>query len=550
MNTRERGQILVIVAVGLTVFLGFAALVVDVGMAYATERYQRNLTDSASLAGGQELQQPGTRTVTADDRTDAREIAMTNLMNELAPGDPLPGCGTTYTVDFADCNIPGTNYFVSMATPSPLCVTCDEDRSLMVSLEKRDVATFFARLFGQSEWDIRQTSVAGITYEAKYAVITLRPPKNGFPNQNDPDIAINGSGTSLTVVGGDIGTNTNLVSSGTVNLQDGYRVHHYDKPQAWVSPPEGHPIPDLIQDPNYTYPDSTLGYTHFSTLSQGAAATNAVYPDTDCRDIIRGNGAWAGMGVPANYVLDGKVVQNLDPTAGDDVRCFRQGIYDVELQGSNGEFLLLTPGIYFLEEGADLNSNYLIGGWTPNQPGVVLVLNECNPGGGGGCAFRGEAAFSTVLNAGTEFGAVPEGSGVTALPAEELNGNPIITNGISPDIPVTFMVKKSTTPLCPVAPFEPNPNCSPPKNSTLKLAGGGKVFLAGVQYAPTDNVSFSGGSSGDGYVGQIISWTVTYSGGTSVRQVYPEQEGNGILRLDEACSGSGSDGMSNAACQP
>ena len=132
MNTRERGQILVIVAVGLTVFLGFAALVVDIGMAYATERYQRNLTDSASLAGGQELQQPGTRTVTADDRTDAREIAMTNLMNELAPGDPLPGCGTTYTVDFADCNIPGTNYFVSMATPSPLCVTCDEDRSLMV----------------------------------------------------------------------------------------------------------------------------------------------------------------------------------------------------------------------------------------------------------------------------------------------------------------------------------------------------------------------------------------------------------------------------------
>jgi hypothetical protein len=37
VNKRERGQILVIVAVGLTVFLGFAALVVDVGMAYATD---------------------------------------------------------------------------------------------------------------------------------------------------------------------------------------------------------------------------------------------------------------------------------------------------------------------------------------------------------------------------------------------------------------------------------------------------------------------------------------------------------------------------------
>ena len=124
------------------------------------------------------------------------------------------------------------------------------------------------------------------------------------------------------------------------------------------------------------------------------------------------------------------------------------------------------------------------------------------------------------------------------------------TSGLDPEIPLTLIVRKSTSPICNVQAFEPHANCSPPKNSTLKLAGGGTVFLAGVQYAPTDNVSFSGGSAGTGYVGQIVSWTVKYSGGTVVRQVYPGGEGNGVVRLDEACSGAGPDGMDNAACRP
>jgi hypothetical protein len=535
-TTRGRGQILVIVALGLVTFLGFAGLVIDIGMAYLIQREQRNLTDSASLAGAQQLQQPGSRTVTTADRTAGRQIAMTNLMDQLAPGDLLPACG--YAADFTGCAIPGTDYFVSIATPSPLCVTCDAERSLMVSLERRGVGIFFARLIGQDSWNIRQTSVAGMSFAAKYAVITLRPPKATHPNQNDPNVDINGSVTSLTIVNGDVGTNTNLVSSGTVALDSGFRVHHYDKPQRWTSPPEGHPIDVLIQDPMYTIPSEIGADGPFNSLAA------AEFDDDECLDIIAGNPPYPG--IPANYVLDGQVVQDLDPTAGDDVTCYRPGIYNDELEGSNGEFIVLTPGVYFLNRGADLNSNYLIGGWTPDAPGVALVLNECNPGGAGGCAFRGEASHATLLNAGTAFN---DPTGTTADPALTVGGTPVITNGITPsEIGLTLIVRKD--PACVVADFEPHPNCSPPKNSTLKLAGGGSVFLAGVQYAPTDNVSFSGGSAGDGYVGQIISWTLKYSGGTVVRQVYPGGEANGVLRLDEACSGSGADSMSNPECSP
>lgn len=55
MDTRspqERGQAIVFLVVGMIVFLGFVALAIDGGMAYADRRNAQNASDSASLAGG------------------------------------------------------------------------------------------------------------------------------------------------------------------------------------------------------------------------------------------------------------------------------------------------------------------------------------------------------------------------------------------------------------------------------------------------------------------------------------------------------------------
>ena len=78
--------------------------------------------------------------------------------------------------------------------------------------------------------------------------------------------------------------------------------------------------------------------------------------------------------------------------------------------------------------------------------------------------------------------------------------------------------------------------CDANKNKQIKIAGGGGLALEGVQYAPTDNFDIHGGSTGDGRVGQIISWTLFYSGGTHINQEGPGGEGPGILRIDAACS--------------
>jgi len=86
-------------------------------------------------------------------------------------------------------------------------------------------------------------------------------------------------------------------------------------------------------------------------------------------------------------------------------------------------------------------------------------------------------------------------------------------------------------------PFVEPAACNALKNTTLNMAGGGSLAVEGVQYAPTDNVNINGGSSGTGRVGQIISWTLTYTGGTHINQEGPSTTGNGILRIDAACAG-------------
>jgi len=50
--SNERGQVMVLMAIGMVVFLGFVALALDGGMAYSDRRQSQNGADASSLAGG------------------------------------------------------------------------------------------------------------------------------------------------------------------------------------------------------------------------------------------------------------------------------------------------------------------------------------------------------------------------------------------------------------------------------------------------------------------------------------------------------------------
>jgi hypothetical protein len=89
----------------------------------------------------------------------------------------------------------------------------------------------------------------------------------------------------------------------------------------------------------------------------------------------------------------------------------------------------------------------------------------------------------------------------------------------------------------------PAPSCNPPAYRTIDYSGGGNktsVSIAGEQYAPSDNAKIAGSSSQWGYAGQIVSWTIWYTGGSGVTQHYGGGAANAIIRLDTTCSGGGS----------
>jgi hypothetical protein len=520
----ESGQVLPLFALFLVVLLGMAALAIDISRAYSDLRFYRATTDASSLAGAQDLQTTGTRSVTATDQQRARGHALQSLEQRL--NGLATGCGPT-TADIIDCPIAGTPFLVSVKTPSPSCSTCDPDRSVQVTMRNPDYGLSFARLFGSDEWNVGTTSVSGLVYGSQYAVITLRPPKALGSTFDVKDIVLNGTGTTLTVRNGDIGSNSNMELNGTgaaVILDPGFKVFHYTAPPLWSGPPASQKISTLIRDPNYVMPSFTGAPTFNNSTS--AAARSTADTDPTCQ-------AEADKLDPAKYPF----IATADPA---DIYCYNPGIYTSSnnnariVHNANSDIVLLKPGAYYLRKGMAIGG-HVIGGYEANDPGVVLAFDEC----GNTCNFDGTNALTISLNAGDQF---PPGSGgATASAAIDWAGNPVLTSGPSsptPPLIITLYVVKDPGCYVPTsAPFiEPSSCNNPNSHKTLNMAGGGSLALIGVQYAPSDNIKISGGSSGDGEVGQIIAWTITYDGGTRINQHYPGATGNGILRIDAACS--------------
>ena len=108
------------------------------------------------------------------------------------------------------------------------------------------------------------------------------------------------------------------------------------------------------------------------------------------------------------------------------------------------------------------------------------------------------------------------------------------------ELMLTFYVPRDES--CFQAPGSPIPIdskvCSADTNATIKLAGTGALNIAGAIYAPTERISIRGNSDTDAIDGQIVGWTLEWSGGSTLRINYPDFEQLGILRLDGACTGS------------
>lgn len=499
MNRKQQqsGQVLVLFAGGLVGIFAMAALAIDVSSVYSLQRMERSTADAAALAGAQDLQTVGSRAVGASEYVRARTHALANLASKLgATGVPL--CPTT--ADIVNCQIPGTPYQVSIKTPSPSSLGVDPTRAVQVTVRQPDVPLTIAQVFGQHDWNVAVTSVAGLDYSGQYAVITLRPPVSGRTG-NQGDITINGTGSAVTAFNGDIGMNTGATLNGntaTVSVSDGYYVRYYGDTTQTSTPPGPaayKQLRALVPDPKYPIP------------SRVGAATGATDASATCTAAI------------ATAIANGY------PATG--ATCKKPGIYSAQLTVGNGSVVLLEPGVYFFDNDIVVQG-ILIGGYAPNVPGVALVVPQAQnfkmSGGGGG------SANVLAINRGSAYDLRIGGQEATA--ALTVGGVPVQTNTAPPMI---MSVIVPGDPACTVT--VPAPNCT---GGTIEWTGSGSATvaaIAGVTYVPSDNSKVAGNSDPKGYVGQLVAWTITYSGGSTLNQHYPGAPVNGIIRLDTACSG-------------
>ena len=137
LQTEPRGQVLVIVALGMVALIAMAGLVTDAGLAWANKRQAQNLADAAAMAGAriiavdryQKVYDPSATPTFANPGT-AIQAAITNAFAYDANGNQTftaPTWGTPGSPEYTDskgqrfpyADFPGIGplYVVSGAVP-------------------------------------------------------------------------------------------------------------------------------------------------------------------------------------------------------------------------------------------------------------------------------------------------------------------------------------------------------------------------------------------------------------------------------------------------
>ena len=424
-----------------------------------------------------------------------------------------------------DCEFAALPYKFSITTPLPSaasCATCDPERSVQVNFADPTFSLTFSRILGFNEYSVAVTAVAGEEFNSSYTIVTLRPPSApAIPGVRS--LRVDG-GTKVNVITGDVGTNANMTYAGTNSeliLDSGYRLDYYDpynSPLWYPAGPTGTPIyPRLIPDPGYPVPPRGASPPVGGVDAAGCAArASAVYSN-------------------ANYASS--VPVNPGPPITPDmakIACYTAGVYSSSVTVSNGTLAILEPGLYFFDGGLNAQGS-VIGGYDPNHEGVALVFPESS-----GTMFKnwtsgGSSSLTQIvaLNAGDRY---LNPSGDEAAAALDYSGNPVQTNTSDPVL-MTVIVPPDVR--CPVTDPFPAITCTNTvenHNTSIDLSGGSGLYLAGVQYAPSDNVSVAGNTTTGGYVGQIWAWTIHYTGGSQINQEGSQSQGPATIRLDAACT--------------
>ena len=398
-GNRERGQILVLVALAMVVLIAMVGLVIDGGVAWEKRREAQNAADLAALAGTRVVAQ----SVGGAARTNQDVYNAISAIATANNGATVPGLGTATGAVYVDSKgMPiGGSYVTNAASAIPTTA-----RGVKVPTS-RSWTPFFLGLVGISNWSASADATARTTVGA-IPVCVFCVIGNSVPFSLQ-------SGAKITVDGGAVGSNSSLdLSSGGKLLSTGagagITVYSGGTSSVCGSPPcQIAPVPGLsssvLPDPLAFLPDpvasgpnqgtpaikgpgttTTLNPGIYGGLTIEANATAKLNPGTYyfTGDIsIQSNGALTGTGVTLVFLADANykpqsnaVIQLAAPATGPYANLLfyfsRTGQHTMQMQSSSTSSF--TGTIYGKNTFLDMQSGTT--GATVNSMVVVGSVND------------------------------------------------------------------------------------------------------------------------------------------------------------------------------
>lgn len=522
-----RGQVLVMAAVGFTVFLGVAAMAVDYGGFLVTQRYLQNAADGAALAGAAGLGDPdaplgGAQVQAAEHAVEYLDI---NLDLNLSAGERTAVVGSLNMANGycypnpADCANARYQFWIYTPTPSATATASvglpngnrtvyleprkypSRARTIFVRVD-RPGNLFFGRIFADTPPVIATQAIAGPS--GKRCAVGALKPRLGSP---DNSLGITLNSAKVFVGRGDVCSNYSISWAGagaevifTGTTEQTVFLAEPGAMQGSESVTGGtvDVLDELLEDPKYSRSMAGVDVPPATALPECMSSADKLVARVTC----------SASTFPTPLTLYPGKYQLIDVPNGKEVTL------SASCHPDDGT---CVPGVYWFQvpscSGSTKGGLWVSGtsapGSTVQGQGVLLVFDPFESGPGcmdfdvtgtnARLRLNNDPNMQSTLNPG---GTIPF---VWYNPTEDDQYADPVSVWVRPN----YVTGTNTYNMT---------NVTHNGSSVIKFSSNPDVQENGVIYAPEDNTEIAGNGTSNG-VGQVITWTITYSGaGTSLAQ--------------------------------
>jgi len=513
----SRGQVLIIVALGLTVLLLIAGLVLDYGVWLVDQRRMRNAADGGAQAGVSELIQ---KPITAQKQQNAAEHALEYINDRLSLGISTSDMYSAATHALNDADGLSKNDVTSytgddrivIRTPVDGSVSCTGsawgERAVTVRIYHQSPRFLSSLIFGGTQ-AVNACATAAVQ-NVGYAVAVLKPNDGVQPNGPNLTMKLGGQSSFVRICGGDVGINS-MFNGGPLpppnsNVQPAYVKFLKPNSDPACATDDDNRMRIMVDNPS----PPTWSVTSKQVRTEGA--TSAEIDDIYWAPVHLQNYIQIPTWGQSNYaslndaLAPTQRLRASDPGTGS---CTAPSGYDAVAPGkysliqtgtSVGQYAQrwLCPGVYHFVPSNGTQGVQLGSGTTLAGQGVTLVFETGPNHNQDDSVLSVQSGSSLLLNS--------AGAPGTRADAPWRTGDP------RHDVPLTIWIKPDSS--CPAL---PTTSCS--SSSVFQMGSGSGIDVRGVIFGPTDDMKIAGSGTHHG-AGEVWAWTIEYLGNSQLDQIY------------------------------